>query len=193
MPRSREFNEEEILKKAMFLFWKQGYYDTSIKDLIAFLGISNASIYNAFGGKKQLFYKAFEYYQQSNYQGLKHFLESQDNIKKGLSMAFQKLIHDDYADEDCKGCFIVNTTTELLPNDKNVQRLVEQNRVRVESLFQAFLEKGVASGQLPAHKNTEVLARLLYTMMTGIRVLGKTKSAPSDTSATVDEMLLLLT
>lgn len=34
MARSKEFDEEEALGKAMEIFWKQGYEKTSIQDLV---------------------------------------------------------------------------------------------------------------------------------------------------------------
>ena len=59
MPRTKQFNEEEILKKAMELFWEKGFHATSIQDLVAHLGINRASLYDTFGGKEELFKKAF--------------------------------------------------------------------------------------------------------------------------------------
>ncbi|GFD73597.1 hypothetical protein [Tenacibaculum mesophilum] len=37
MPRVKSFNEEEVLAKAMCLFWKQGYLATSVQDLVCHL------------------------------------------------------------------------------------------------------------------------------------------------------------
>jgi TetR/AcrR family transcriptional repressor of nem operon len=33
MPRQREFNQDEVIDRAMRLFWAQGYEATSIRDL----------------------------------------------------------------------------------------------------------------------------------------------------------------
>ena len=50
-----KFNEDEVLIKAMELFWNKGYHATSIQDLVSNLGINRASLYDTFGGKKELF------------------------------------------------------------------------------------------------------------------------------------------
>ncbi|WP_196781638.1 TetR family transcriptional regulator [Tenacibaculum mesophilum] len=34
MPRVKSLDEEEVLTKAMNLFWKQGYSATSVQDLV---------------------------------------------------------------------------------------------------------------------------------------------------------------
>lgn len=40
MPRVKLFDEKVVLEKTMNLFWKKGYYATSIKDLVNYLGIN---------------------------------------------------------------------------------------------------------------------------------------------------------
>ena len=192
MPRAKAFDEEEILRKAMMLFWQKGYHDTSIKDLIAYLGISNASIYNAFGGKKQLFIKAISCYQDFHFNGLKAFLESHKEVKSGLVIVFDKLIVDDHEDEACKGCFIVNTTTELIPADPEIQQILERHKEKFEQLFLDYLRAGVENGQISEKINITVIAPLLYTLMTGLRVLGKTKPNPEESRASVQAVLSLL-
>lgn len=174
------------------LFWEKGYYDTSLKDLIAFLGISNASIYHTFGGKKQLFNKAFAYYRSMQAEGLAQFLGTQTDIRAGLIQVFQKIITDDREDEACKGCFIVNTSTELIPADPHIQAVVKSHQDSIEEIFLNFLKSGVDSGQIASDKNLVVMARLLYTLMTGLRVIGKSKPDPEESTASVEAVLSLL-
>ena len=57
MPRVKQFNEDEVLNKAMELFWKKGYNATSMQDIVDYLGINRASLYSTFGGKKNLSFK----------------------------------------------------------------------------------------------------------------------------------------
>ncbi|MEL6253631.1 MAG: TetR/AcrR family transcriptional regulator [Bacteroidota bacterium] len=193
MPRTKQFDEEEILKKAMMLFWKKGFYDTSIKDLIDFLGISNASIYNTFkGGKEELFKRAFQLYRDSNLQGFKAFLESQADVRQGLRMAFAKIIHDDHVDEDCKACFVVNTSIELIPINNELHNSINQYKEVIVGLFYNFLQKGVQSGQISEQKDLDTLANLYYTFMMGLRVDGKTQPDPKESMGKVELMLSLL-
>ena len=71
MPRVKLFDQNEVLTKAMNLFWKQGYAATSVQDLVQHLGINRASLYDTFGDKDQLFKKSFELYRKQNKDGLK--------------------------------------------------------------------------------------------------------------------------
>jgi TetR/AcrR family transcriptional repressor of nem operon len=192
MPRVKLFNEEEVLQKAMLLFWKKGYYNTSIQDLVKNLGINRASLYDTFGGKKQLFDKAFEAYRMTNNYGLNNFLKQQNEVKKGLRIVFEKVITDDALDTESKGCFIVNTTTELVASDKALENIIYQHQKNMEITFFNFLKKGVDNGEIPSDKNLMVIANLLYTLMTGLRVVGKIKSEKTMSLASVDAVLSLL-
>ena len=123
MPRVKLFDEQEVLTKAMNLFWKQGYSATSVKDLVNHLGINRASLYDTFGDKEQLFKKSFALYRKSNVEGLIQFFESRPNVKNGFSELFDIAIQEAITDKEAKGCFVVNTTTERIPNDENLMKV----------------------------------------------------------------------
>src|ERR1700747_3874466 len=62
MARPREFDEATALEAAMNCFWAQGYELTSVRDLAQQMGITGASLYNAFGEKRLLYRQALHHY-----------------------------------------------------------------------------------------------------------------------------------
>jgi TetR/AcrR family transcriptional repressor of nem operon len=58
MARPREFDEATVLEAAMNCFWAQGFEQTSVRDLAERMGITGASLYNAFGDKRSLYRRA---------------------------------------------------------------------------------------------------------------------------------------
>jgi AcrR family transcriptional regulator len=62
MARPREFDETTVLEAAMNRFWAQGFEQTSVRDLAEQMGITGASLYNAFGDKRSLYRQAFVHY-----------------------------------------------------------------------------------------------------------------------------------
>ena len=62
MPRPREFDEPTVLEAAMRCFWNRGFEQTSMRDLAGEMGITSASLYNAFGDKRSLYRRALDYY-----------------------------------------------------------------------------------------------------------------------------------
>ncbi|MGA9238276.1 TetR/AcrR family transcriptional regulator [Robiginitalea sp.] len=192
MPRVKLFDENEVLAKAMNLFWKQGYAATSIQDLVSHLGINRGSLYDTFGDKEQLFKKSFALYRKTNIEGLKQFFENQSNVKDGFSILFDNAIEEAIQDKDRKGCFVVNTTTELIPNDASFTEVLESNKRDFEKLFLEYLKQGKASGQLKTAKDLESIAGLFYTLYNGIRVVSKVQPDKKKLKDTVNVALSLL-
>ena len=52
MPWVRQFDESEVLEKAMRAFWAHGFEATSLRDLVDCTGLNRGSIYAAFGDKR---------------------------------------------------------------------------------------------------------------------------------------------
>jgi TetR/AcrR family transcriptional repressor of nem operon len=48
----------------MEVFWKQGYENTSMNDLLDAMGIQRGSFYNTFGSKKETYLRALDRYGQ---------------------------------------------------------------------------------------------------------------------------------
>ncbi|MFT5602274.1 MAG: TetR/AcrR family transcriptional repressor of nem operon [Flavobacteriales bacterium] len=192
MPRVKLFDENKILSKAMNLFWKQGYSATSVQDLVSHLGINRASLYDTFGNKKQLFKKSFELYRKSNFEGLIQYFQSRPNVKKGFSELFNIAIQEAVLDKDSKGCFAVNTTTELIPNDESLLEILENNKRDVKRLFYEYLKKGQESGQFKTNQDLKSLASLFFTIYNGIRVVSKVRPNKKELSGSIDVALSLL-
>src|ERR1700756_2373670 len=62
MARPREFGETTDLDAAMNCFWAQGLEQTSVRELADQMGITGASLYNAFGDKRSLYRRALDHY-----------------------------------------------------------------------------------------------------------------------------------
>ncbi len=192
MPRVKLFNENEVLTKAMNLFWKQGYSATSVQDLVSHLGINRASLYDTFGDKEQLFKKSFELYRKSSIEGLTVFFQSRPNIRDGFSELFNIAIDEAILDKDRKGCFVVNITTELIPNDESLLKVLENNKRDIENLFYEYLKKGEEKGQLKTSKDLKSISSLFYTIYSGIKVVSKIEPNKKELTNSVNLALSLL-
>ncbi len=192
MPRVKLFDEKEVLTKAMCLFWKQGYAATSMQDLVNHMGISTASLYDTYGNKEQLFSKAFENYRKSSIEGLKHFLQSHSEVKEGFRKLFELAVDEAINDKEKKGCFVVNTTTELIPNDSNLIHILKKNKANLEQIFLDYLSLGVKKGQVSANKDLKAICSLLYIFYNGLRVVTKIEASKVKFDNSIDVFLSIL-
>jgi AcrR family transcriptional regulator len=62
MARPRQFDAQTALSAAQDAFWAKGYNATSTRELTQAMGLTQPSLYNAFGDKRTLFLQALEDY-----------------------------------------------------------------------------------------------------------------------------------
>src|SRR3984893_8054267 len=62
MGRSRSFDIDRALDRALRVFWRKGYEGASLSDLTKAMGVNRPSLYAAFGNKEALFKKAIDRY-----------------------------------------------------------------------------------------------------------------------------------
>ena len=192
MPRVKRFDENEVLAKAMHLFWKRGYAATSIQDLVDHLGINRASIYDTYGDKERLFFLAFQQYRKTNTEFLASFLEKEENVKQGFRRLFEMTIQAAVTDADKKGCFVVNTTTELIPGDHMACTVLETNKHTFETLFHNYLRQGETLGQFGQGKDLKAIAKLLFLLYNGLQVISKIKPNKKELIGSLNLVLGLL-
>ena len=192
MPKFKLFDEKEVLEKALNLFWKKGFYATSIQDLVNCLGINRASLYDTFGNKRKLFERAFLHYTTTNVEAQKKFLDSHDEIRVGFKKLFDLAIQQSNLDEDHKGCFAVNSTVEFIPNETDFSSLAYENKRQFEEMFFNYLSLGVERNQISRDKNLQAIASLFFTYYNGLKVVTKVDFDAAVFSKSVDALLSVL-
>ena len=56
----KQFDQDEVLNKALEVFWAKGFEATSMQDLVNNMGINRASMYQTYGIKHALFNAALD-------------------------------------------------------------------------------------------------------------------------------------
>ena len=192
MPRVKLFDQQEVLEKAMELFWKKGYHATSIQDLVQHLGINRGSLYDTYGGKEELFASAINHYRAINTVRLDDFLQSIESVREGFEQLFMATIEDNFKDYERKGCFVVNTTTELVPGEARWLSIVEENKETIEAIYLKHLQRGVDNGEISADKDLKSTAGLLFMFISGLQVVAKMSPSREELQKTVQTALAAL-
>ena len=169
MARPREFDADDVLDSAMQLFWNRGYEGTSINDLVEHTGLSRASLYNAFGGKRDLFLAAIKRYRFSKHQRLIDFLGRPGPARATIKEALEQVASDVL---DC-GCFITNTAVEFSQNDPEVVRRVNASWKALEDAFEVAVARGQEQREIARRFPSRRIARFLVGSVQGLGVLGR--------------------
>jgi TetR/AcrR family transcriptional repressor of nem operon len=170
MARKKEFDEDQLLDKAVALFWDKGYHATSAQDLVDGLGINRSSLYNTYTDKRTLFTKSLRQYQAKNTNAVLSMLKNVVDASEAISQLLHGVIRESEEDTLAKGCFMVNTAVELSSHDKEIGALVTENNQSVEDAFTRTIEKGQADGQFTKAKDARALARFVFSTISGLRV-----------------------
>lgn len=192
MARTKEFDPDAALQAALELFWRQGYEATSMAELVEHLGIARASIYATFGSKHDLYLKAFDRYLQNADPDIVAGLSQPGPALPAVRALIWRYAHESIADEQRRGCLVVNTAIELAPHDTTAARRVESSWHTLEIALTSALTRARAEGDLAADKNPQALARFLLTLMQGMRVLARGEPNPARLRDAAEQALELL-
>ncbi len=132
-----------------------------MQNLVDYVGINRASLYDTFGNKRQLFENAIRNYKDQNHQFISAYLAVEFSLVPGLRGLFYGAVEMALGDADCKGCMVVNTTAELLPGDPEILGFLRENQRDFESIFVQFLTWAKERGELNSSANVEASALYL--------------------------------
>lgn len=173
MARTKEFDETEILDKAIDLFWFKGYNGASIQDVVDSLGLSRSSIYDTFGDKHKLYISALEQYRKQSAGALINMAKQSSHPLQTIEQLFEMLTNESVNTVCHKGCFMTNSTIELAPHDPEIQKIVKDNMQDIEDAFYLLVKKGQDLGEINQQSDAKALARFLFNTISGLRVAAK--------------------
>lgn len=175
MPRTREFDPDEVLDKAMRIFWQYGYEGTSMNELEEGLGINKCSIYNTFGNKHQLYLAALDHYGRVMGGLLVEKLAHEVNGLSTIRAFFDFMEQIINSQDDRVGCFMVNAGVEMSCQDPEVCQRVQSSHRHIEDAFYDNLAVAQQKGELPADTNLKEYARFLLTLLQGVITVAKSE------------------
>lgn len=138
MARKKEYLEEEVIEKAMSLFWRHGYEQTSMQMLEKEMGINKFSIYSSFGSKHGVFLATLKSYQSKLKDMFDRFANGSSGIED-IKQFFYDSVDLGNLENNEKGCLVTNTYNEFSKGEDLV--IKEQMNHFMENLKQAFQVK----------------------------------------------------
>ncbi len=192
MPRTKAFDTDEALDRALRIFWRNGYEGTSMQDLVDGMQINRASLYDTFGNKEALYLAALQQYQRQNQEQAQQLIERHSSVREALDELLETMIQGSLNDPEKKGCFVVNATTGLANRYEEVNRLVSDNEQQMAYTFADLIKRGQEQGEIGADRDARTLSSYLFASLQGLRVLAVTNSDLGLLRRVKDTVLLAL-
>lgn len=185
--RPMKFEAEQVVDKAVEVFWRQGFAATTPQNLVDELGIGKGSLYNTFKSKHHLFELSLRRYSATRVTALAEGLEGPGPILPRLREAMRTLAG---IGDHRFGCLIVNAVAELGSADESVAAVAKELFGQIEDAFRSAIERGQASGEITSRRRPPAdSAGALLAAVIGTSVLAKSGSDPADLRRTLDAAL----
>ena len=167
--RTRQFDMDEALDRALEVFWARGYEGATLPELTRAMGINRPSLYAAFGNKEQLFHKALDRYQTGPMSFLTEALRK-PTARAVVEAIFSGFIRMQRHRDKARGCLVVSGALACGQEAEMVRRELAQLRQAVVTALRERFERAVRDGDLPAGTDCATLARYTATVLNGLAV-----------------------
>jgi AcrR family transcriptional regulator len=181
MGRPKSFSREEVLEKAIPVFWKHGFAATTLQDLERATGVNKSGLYTEFRDREDLFVECLRYY-----------LESQE--KRGLltkepfgwSNVENFLKNGPLSMGDQQGCFSVNSMREFAILPSEAYGAVTESRALLERLLAMNIEAekpGIAAS---------AIAEMVLSFFSGLCIERNLKSGKASSTRKIENFMAAL-
>lgn len=154
------------------LFWRRGYDDTSIEDVVQATGLNRYALYNAFGGKRELFLAALDAYYQERKSVFLTNLDDPDTppldaVRRVFEFAIGEMA------ERGSGCLMCNVATSVGPLDPLVAERIQSYQTEIRAAYTDALQRAESRNELNASISAADGAELLIAVKFGLGVHAK--------------------
>lgn len=154
------------------LFWKRGYERTSIEDVVQATGMNRYALYNAFGGKRDLFLAALDDYYFERKSVFLENLNSPETPPLDAVRGVMEFAIAELADRGA-GCLLCNVANDMGPTDPVIAARVDAYLTEIEFAYGEALVRAEDAGALNPNISPQDGAKMLIAIQLGIGVRAK--------------------
>lgn len=178
MGRPKSYDRDEILEKAMELFWLHGFHATSTQALVEHMNVNRYSLYAEFGSKQRLYEAALARYDERVVT--RHFgsLEAENAGLPEVRDVMKSFMTAAGGPGAEYGCFLCNCATERAPHDSSSRQFVDDYIVRITAAFERVLGNAQRVGAIRPDVDVAVQGRFFVAIMLGLFVLLRSQTDP---------------
>lgn len=188
MGRPREFDETEVLDRALHLFWSKGFDGTSMEDLVEATGLGRASLYGAFGDKEKLFSRVVDHY-----LAVVEAASPADPDPEADEADTLRTLANGWVTGTCRragprGCFLSLAAIEGASTPFARDALLRSLRADERKLAR-LIRAGQKNGTIRSARAADDLARFLVVVQQGVSTSARAGISPRDLESAVAEAL----
>ena len=174
-----EQTREMILAQAAQLFSRQGYFGSSLSDIMHETGLEKGGIYNHFSSKEQLALEAFDHVIALLEQRIRRFLSGKTHaIDRLLALVshFQSLIDDPIV---IGGCPILNTAIEADDAHPALRDRARAAMDRLRDTIERIITRGIQRQEIRPEVDVDTFVTVFIATLEGAVMLSKLYQDPA--------------
>lgn len=168
-----EQTREMIIRQAVGVFNRFGYFGTSISDIMRETGLQKGGIYNHFADKDELALASFDYAVSITADRLVEAFKEIRNAADRL-IIFTEVFADRMDDEILPGgCPVMNTAIEADDAHPALRDRAKGAMTDMRDTLIRIVNKGIERGEIKADTNPQNAATILISMLEGALMMSK--------------------
>lgn len=181
----RPSKRDELVEKALMVFYRHGFHATGMDKLVAETGISKTSMYKYFSAKEDLILAALTLRDKQFRRWLFRRMEQLGSTPRGQLIAMFDGLKEWFAQEGFQGCMFIKAAAEYQKSDDPIHMKSADHKSILISYFSDIAQRAGAA-------DPDTLARRLMLLKEGAIVaaqLGITKNPAMDAKAAAKILL----
>ncbi|WP_167584913.1 TetR/AcrR family transcriptional regulator [Kineococcus rubinsiae] len=171
MARPRTFDEADVIARARKAFADTGFAGTSLDTLLEATGLARQSLYNAFGGKKELFMRAFLSDAAEAVEAVESIRHGEDSPIGRIRSQLVKVAVEQGSAQAAPSLF-TKAAVELSARDAEVASTVEAAFESMSRHYAACIAEAQAAGEIEAYADADALGTFFCAVIEGMSTLG---------------------
>ncbi|AOB30749.1 TetR family transcriptional regulator [Bordetella sp. H567] len=169
MGRPRQFDEDQVLERALRVFWEKGFDAASLADLQRATGLTKSSLYKAFASKEGLFRRVLERYHR-DYLAFRVDALAQPTPRRIAQALLDGIVHLYTGKNAPSGCLVTLAALACSTDARPVRDALSDSRSAFERTLRARFHSVRNAGPLPAGMGSAAAAAFLCTFIQGLAV-----------------------
>ncbi len=171
MARPIEYDEAEVLARALEQFWREGYEASSVNKLLDCCDINRGTLYNSFTDKNTFFKIVVNHYNEMLDRNLAASLKNPDmGTWESITAFFNETVVNVPVRQRNLGCLLVNSLCSSVNYDGEIKRVLRASLDRLRKALVERLREAKEKGKLKKGVNEYLAADILMNALYGIRV-----------------------
>lgn len=172
---SKRVNQNVLIKKAVPIFWENGFRAVSYQELAEGMGISKSFLYNQWG-KEQLLLDSIDSYLSESIDPVFHYIEHSEKGVDAIREVYHEVANSNFNDDPCT-CMLMNIALELKHDLPFLTSVYDQFLKNMRRSYSAALHQTYKTGGIKDINKIPEFVEMLVGLMFGLNLLLHYKSS----------------